>query len=124
MTTDHQPAPEHDGGALPLCVLFPLGALCLGIFAQPWATQSVRVYLPLLAVTSLVFLCCTSCFHETAHQTLSNSTWLSVIVGRCLGTLMFTPYLTYRKSHIRRHIYLNKPTNFELWPCSNPNVSL
>ena len=122
MTTDYEP--EHDGGTLPLYVLFPLGAVCLGVLAQPWATQSVWIYLPLMAATAFVFLCYTSCFHETAHQTLSNSERFSVIVGRALGTLMFTPYTTYRESHVRHHAYLNKPTDFELWPYSDPNASL
>ena len=50
MTTEYEP--EHDGGTLPLYVLFPLGAMCLGILAQPWATQSVWVYLPLMMMTA------------------------------------------------------------------------
>ncbi len=126
MTTDRQSEHEHehDGGALPLWVLFPLGAVCLGVLAQPWATQSVWIYLPLMAITAFVFLCYTSCFHETAHHTLSNSQSFSVIVGRTLGTLMFTPYGTYRESHIRHHAYLNKPTDFELWPYSDPAAPL
>lgn len=115
---------EHDGGALPLYVLFPLGVVCLTLIAQPWATASLVDYLPLLAATSFVFLCYTSCFHETAHLTLSNSERFSVLVGRILGTLMFTPFTTYRESHIRHHAYLNKPTDFELWPYSDPNSPL
>jgi fatty acid desaturase len=124
MSVDQQSEPEHDGGALPRSVLFPLGALCFGILAQLWATQPVWGDLPLMAITSFVFLCYTSCFHESAHHTLSNSEWFSVIVGRCLGTLMYTPYSTYRESHIRHHACLNKPTDFELWPYSNPNAPL
>lgn len=122
MSTEYES--EHDGGSLPLYVLFPLGIVCLWALAQPWATQSVWTYLPLMAVTSFIFLCYTSCFHETAHQTLSNSKWFSVFVGRILGTVIFTPYSTYRESHVRHHAYLNKPTDFELWPYSDPNASL
>jgi len=117
-------ASEHDGGTMPLYVLFPLGVVCLWAIAQPWATQSVAVYLPLMAMTSFVFLCYTSCFHETVHHTLGNSKWFSIVVGRILGTVMFTPYSTYRESHVRHHAYLNKPNDFELWPYSDPNVSL
>ena len=123
-STDVQSENEHDGGALPLYVLFPLGAICLGLLAQPWVTQSVFTYLPVMALTAFVFLCYTSCFHETVHQTLNDSESFSIIVGRILGTLMLTPYTTYRESHIRHHAYLNKPTDFELWPYSDPNVSL
>lgn len=115
---------EHEGGSLPLVILFPLGVVCLTTLAQPWATSSIWIYLPLLAATSFAFLCYTSCFHETAHQTLSDSERFSVIVGRILGTLMFTPYTTYRESHIRHHAYLNKPADFELWPYSDPNASI
>ena len=122
MTTEHES--EHDGGTLPLYVLFPLGVVCLWAISRPWATQSVAVYLPLMAVTSFAFLCYTSCFHETAHHTLGNSKWFSIAVGRILGTLVLTPYTTYRESHVRHHAYLNKPNDFELWPYSDPNVPL
>ena len=115
---------EHEGGSLPLYILFPMGVVCLVALAQPWATESLWAYLPIFAVTSFVFLCYTSCFHSTAHQTLSDSEKFSVLVGRILGTLMFTPYSVYRESHIRHHAYLNKPTDFELWPYSDPNSSL
>ena len=37
---------------------------------------------------------------------------------------MFTPYTVYRESHIRHHAYLNKPTDWELWPYSDPKASL
>lgn len=115
---------EHNGGTLPLYLLFPLGAVCLCATAQSWAVQSPARYLPLMALTAFVFLCYTSCFHETVHHTLGNSKWFSVTVGRILGTLMWTPYTTYRESHIRHHAYLNKPADFELWPYSDPKSSI
>lgn len=37
---------------------------------------------------------------------------------------MFVPYHCYRESHIRHHAYLNKSTDWELWPYSDPNASL
>ncbi len=49
---------------------------------------------------------------------------LSILVGRILGTLIFTPYSVYRESHIRHHAYLNKPSELELGPYSDPNTSV
>ena len=109
---------------LPLYVLFPLGVLGLYSLARPWPADTLPVYLCWLAFTTFVFFCYTSCFHETAHQTLSDSSRLSIWVGRILGTLIFTPYTVYRESHIRHHAYLNKPTDFELWPYSDPAASV
>ncbi len=114
----------HEEVTLPLYVLFPLGAIGLYSLAFPWPVNTVPVYLCWLAFTTFVFFCYTSCFHETAHQTLSQSVRLSIVVGRILGTLIFTPYSVYRESHIRHHAYLNKPSDFELWPYSDPNTSI
>lgn len=114
----------EDEVTVPLYVLFPLGILGLYSLAFPWPVNTLPVYLCWLAFTTFVFFCYTSCFHETAHQTLSDSARLSLIVGRILGTLVFTPYSVYRESHIRHHAYLNKPTDFELWPYSDPSSPL
>lgn len=77
-----------------------------------------------MAVTSYCMFCWTSCFHETAHQTLTARRSTSIWLGRLLGTLMFVPYTIYRESHIRHHAYLNKPYDWELWPYSDPRASL
>ena len=114
----------EDEVTLPLYVLFPLGVLGLYSLANPWPVNTVPVYLAWLVFTTFVFFCYTSCFHESAHQTLNQSSWFSVIVGRIIGTLIFTPYTVYRESHIRHHAYLNKPTDFELWPYSDPTTSV
>ncbi len=37
---------------------------------------------------------------------------------------MFVPYNIYRESHIRHHAYLNKPSDWELWPYSDPQSPL
>lgn len=37
---------------------------------------------------------------------------------------MFVPFHVYRESHIRHHAYLNKSTDWELWPYSDPHASL
>ncbi|MEQ9406657.1 MAG: fatty acid desaturase [Fuerstiella sp.] len=122
--TEEELSDLEDEVTLPLYILFPLGVLGLYSLAFPWPVNTLPVYLGWLAFTTFVFFCYTSCFHETAHQTLSQSARLSVLVGRVLGTAMFTPYSVYRECHIRHHAYLNKPTDFELWPYSDPNMSL
>ena len=79
------------------------------LIAYPWPVDhwSVRVFWML--VTSYFMFCWTSCFHETAHQTLFSSQRLSVVLGRVLGWLMLVPYTAYRETHFRHHAYLNKP---------------
>ncbi len=114
----------EDEVTLPLYILLPLGVVGLYSLAFPWPVNNVPVYLCWLAFTTIVFFCYTSCFHEAAHQTLSQSARFSVVVGRIIGTLIFTPYTVYRESHIRHHAYLNKPADFELWPYSDPKTSV
>ncbi|MCA9047539.1 MAG: fatty acid desaturase [Planctomycetaceae bacterium] len=109
---------------VPLYVLFPLGVVGLCALAFRWPTDTVPAYVCWTAYTTFIFFCYTSCFHETAHQTLNRSPLFSLLVGRALGTLIFTPYSVYRESHIRHHAYLNKPTDFELWPYSDPKSPL
>lgn len=77
-----------------------------------------------ILLTAYMFFCWTSAFHEAAHQTLFRSQRLSIWLGRLLGTAMFTPYNCYRESHIRHHAYLNRPTDWELWPYSDPRTSV
>lgn len=77
-----------------------------------------------IAATAYMFFCWTSSFHEAAHQTLFKSQGISIWLGRFLGTAMFTSYNVYRESHIRHHAYLNRPTDWELWPYSDPKKSL
>ncbi|OYW19144.1 MAG: fatty acid desaturase, partial [Planctomycetales bacterium 12-60-4] len=84
-----------------------------------WAVQTVWT---LILAYSL--FCWTSCFHEAAHHTLCGSKPFSILIGRILGTMMFVPFSVYRESHIRHHAYLNKPTDWELWPYSDPSTSL
>ncbi|MFO1020159.1 MAG: fatty acid desaturase [Planctomycetales bacterium] len=74
--------------------------------------------------TSYFLFTWTSCFHETAHQTLNSNKMFSILLGRALGTAMFVPYTVYRESHIRHHAYLNKPNDWELWPYSDPSTSV
>lgn len=81
----------------------------------PWSLQAVIV-----VATAYCLLCWTSCLHETAHQTLCSSRRWNVALGKVLGTSMLLPYTVYRESHIRHHAYLNQPSDWELWPYSDP----
>lgn len=101
---------------------FPGGVL--GIWAG-WMQWPSPYWLPFwFLFTSYCMFCWTSCFHETAHQTLTSNRRTSIWLGRILGVLIFVPYNIYRESHIRHHAYLNKPYDWELWPYSDPKASL
>jgi fatty acid desaturase len=109
---------------LPRFFFGPLGVFGIWALAVQWPNDHWLTYaLSTIGLTYILF-CWTSCFHETAHQTLCSSKRLSVLIGRILGTVMFAPYSVYRESHIRHHAYLNKPTDYELWPYSDPNTSV
>lgn len=129
----------RDKQALPRMVCLPGGAIGLYFLAFPWpvdqwpfpqwplpqgplAQGTVTAFWWLF--TAYFFFCWTSCFHETAHQTLCQSRVVSAWVGRFIGTLIFVPYTCYRESHIRHHAYLNKPYDWELWPYASPHCSL
>lgn len=88
-----------------------------------WLGEDPLTRLAISAWTGYFLLCLGSCFHETAHLTLSRKRWFDVGLGEMIGTVMFTPYTVYRESHIRHHAYLNKPADFELWPYSDPTKS-
>lgn len=109
---------------LPRFVFFPAGLIGLWCIAHPWPVDHWAVVVAWQFYTAYILFCWTSCFHETAHQTLTGSPWVSIWLGRALGCVMGTPYTAYRESHIRHHAYLNKPSDWELWPYSDPNASL
>jgi fatty acid desaturase len=120
----------EERGALSRKKLFPrllcLPATVIGIhmLRRAWPSDE-PAFLALLTVwTSYALFCCTSCFHECAHQTLSGRSWFDVLLGRMLGTMMLTPYTVYRETHIRHHAYLNKPYDWELWPYADPACSV
>lgn len=102
----------------------PGGAFGIWALATQWPSSHWGWMVACTLFTSYCFFCWTSCFHETAHQTLSAQRWTSIWLGRVLGTLMVVPYSVYRESHIRHHAYLNKPHDWELWPYSDPKCSL
>jgi fatty acid desaturase len=76
------------------------------------------------AIVAYVLLCWTSYFHEVTHGLLvgQSRTW-NLFWGRVIGTLAIVPQRAYRETHIRHHAYLNTPSDWELWPYSDPNCS-
>jgi fatty acid desaturase len=122
-TADEQRAIVEKGFLLRMGCL-PAAAIGLICLAKSWPadTWPVRVFWTIY--TSYFLFCWTSCFHETAHQTLTRWRWLDIALGRILGTVMYVPYTVYRESHVRHHAYVNRPNDWELWPYSDPNSSL
>ena len=115
---------------LPRMMSIPMAGLCMALNGAllggllPWTEAGPWLVAGLVAATAAMMFCWTSALHEAAHQTLFKSRWLSILCGRLLGTLMFTPYSAYREVHIRHHAYLNTPRDWELWPYSDPQASL
>lgn len=105
-------------------LFFPGGVVGITALAVGWPNDSLAAQIPWTIFTAYCMFCWTSCFHETAHQTLTSRRQTSILLGRIVGTLMFVPYSVYRESHIRHHAYLNKPYDWELWPYSDPKMSL
>ena len=109
---------------LPRFIFAPIGVFSIWALAVGWPSDHWIAWLGMTLLTSYVFFCWTSCFHEAVHHTLCGSKAFSVLVGRFIGTMIFVPYHVYRESHIRHHAYLNKSTDWELWPYSDPKASL
>ncbi len=110
--------------AIPLLIYAPISLSAKVALGLNWPSELLLVQIPLTLLAGYTLFCWTSCFHEVAHQTLFRPRWMNVLLGRFIGTLIFVPYSLYRDSHIRHHAYLNKPTDWELWPYSDPNTSL
>lgn len=104
----------------PRLLVFPAAAAGFAMMVFNWPSAHWAVQAGICLVTAYCLLCWTSCFHETAHQTLSSSRLMNVVLGKVLGTTMLVPYTVYRESHIRHHAYLNKPSDWELWPYADP----
>ena len=115
---------HEDKWIAPRLVFVPGGLICICILGSQWPYAQWGWQTAWTLLATYFFFCWTSCFHETAHQTLGSSRGVSIWIGRLIGSLMFVPYTVYRESHIRHHAYLNKPSDWELWPYSDPNASL
>lgn len=125
ITSEANVAPTSTAvSTLPRFSFGPIAAVAIAALAAGWPNEGWPYRVLWTAIASYGLFCWTSCFHEAAHHTLCGSRRFSVLVGRILGTMMYVPFHAYRESHIRHHAYLNKPTDWELWPYSDPNASL
>lgn len=68
--------------------------------------------------------CWTLIFHEDAHYTLYKARWHNILNGTIVGTLLMVPFNVYRQVHIRHHNRMNSPEDFELWPYTDPTLSV
>jgi fatty acid desaturase len=122
-TAEEQQAIIEKGFLLRM-VCLPAGSIGLYFLASPWPVDTWSSRALWTIFTAYALFCWTSCFHETAHQTLTRWRWLDSMLGRILGTAMYVPYTVYRESHVRHHAYVNRPNDWELWPYSDPHCSL
>lgn len=116
--------PDRHGWSLPHILVFPAVACGMWMIYHPWPTGGPLATAFWIGVTGYALLSLSSCFHETSHQTFSRWPWLSIWLGRLIGTVLVVPYTVYRESHVRHHAYLNTPADWELWPYSDPKASL
>lgn len=125
LTIEQRNQPESIALAtVPRFIFGPVALLAILALAFPWPSGHWAVKLGWTMIASYGLFCWTSCFHEAVHQTLCGSKTFSIYLGKFLGTMMFVPYHSYRESHIRHHAYLNKSTDWELWPYSDPQAAL
>jgi fatty acid desaturase len=121
-TTEEQHAIEEKGFVFRM-VCLPAAVAGLAYLAWHWPVDNGPLRVLGTLFTAYCLFCWTSCFHETAHQTLTRWRWFDIALGRVIGTLIYVPYTVYRESHIRHHSRLNRPDDWELWPYSNPKCS-
>ena len=122
--TQEEVAAIQENSTWPRFLIWPVNFFALLALATQWPMEHWAFQVGWTLIAAYTFLCFESCFHECSHQTLCGSRAVSVWIGRIIGTLSLVPYSTYRESHIRHHAYLNKPTDWELWPYSDPDTSL
>ncbi|WP_417392184.1 fatty acid desaturase family protein [Gimesia sp.] len=100
------------------------GSAAIMALALQWPTTAWPFVVGCTLVAAYSMFCWSSCFHETSHQGICGKPWVSIWLGRAIGTMLFVSYTAYREAHIRHHAYLNKPGDWELWPYSDPTTSL
>jgi len=109
----------------PRFLLFPFLAIAaypffiLGAGGDHWAVQTIWV-----ACLSYCWFCIGGSLHEAVHHTLFNREAINIWFGRALGLMIGIPYTVYKESHRRHHAYLNTADDYELWPYSDPKISL
>lgn len=109
---------------VPRFIFFPIGLFGLYFIKHPWPVDHWAVTALWMVYSGYIFFCWTSCFHETVHYTLTTRRAVNLVLGRLLGCIVGVPFTVYRESHMRHHAYLNTIQDWELWPYSDPGVSL
>jgi fatty acid desaturase len=88
---------------------------------SPTSVLACAFWIPLLAYS---WFCVGGLAHELVHENLLFGPRASRFIGTIIGTAIGIPHTVYREIHMRHHAYLNTPLDWELWPYSDPNVSL
>lgn len=122
--TREQQAALHDPWQWVRFQFLPGGVIGIMALGFQWPAATLEWQVVWTVFTAYCMFCWTSCFHETVHQTLTPNRQTSIWLGRLLGAAILVPYSVYRESHIRHHAYLNKPTDWELWPYSDPKAGI
>ena len=94
-TADEQKA-IREKLTLPRFLIFPAGSAAFLALALQFPTGDWYVMTPLILFHGYMLFCWTSCFHECAHQTLCGSRFISIWLGRGIGTVLGVPYTVYR----------------------------
>ncbi|MFK7821803.1 MAG: fatty acid desaturase [Planctomycetaceae bacterium] len=106
-------------------VAFPLFAIVGYIpLAMGWPNDHWLTELILVGLLSYSWFCVGGLSHELVHGNLKTPKWFQHSAAHVIGTFIGIPLTVYRESHLRHHAYLNTPLDNELWPYSNPRMSL
>ena len=110
---------------LPRFLAFPMFAFVGQWFwmqnYSPLSGWACAFWIPVL---TYCWFCVGGLAHELVHQNLPFGPRATRVIGRILGTSIGIPYWVYKEVHMRHHAYLNTPLDWELWPYSDPAVSL
>lgn len=90
-------------------------------YFDPTNMAASAVWIPVLAYC---WFCIGGLSHEVVHENLAIGQLAGKFAARCIGILIFIPYSVYREVHMRHHAYLNTPLDWEMWPYTDPKVSL
>ncbi len=103
MTRAHNPTIAWPTVALWLVCLVgwvaPSTLAILGL-VSPWIAVPVASLSLYLAFTPM---------HDSAHRTLSQSSWLNDFVGRVCGVMLCAPFAPFKYAHLRHHHHTNHP---------------
>ena len=123
--TEQRTAPNPWLDFWPRFLLFPSLAIALyPLFIMGWGGDAWWVTAGWVTLLTYCWFCVGGSFHEAAHQTLFRNPAINLWMGRVLGIMIGIPYTAYRETHRRHHAYLNTTGDYELWPYSDPRISL